>query len=138
MYRHPQEDWLIKYSGESKALRVNDDFLSAFSQDFLNEVKRLKLGGFVDIPVGNFKLSNLHEYPNLIVHNAPVVHFRQSDGRDLCVSKSLASVLHALQFESAATAVKEFGEQIGGTVNVVKKIATMPNPSSPIGSTCNN
>ena len=115
--------WLIKYSGESKALRVDDDFLSAFSQDFLNEVKRLKSSdGFVDIPVGDFKLSNLHEYPNLIVPNAPVVHFRQSDGQDLCVSKSLASVLHALQFESAATAVNDYGEEIRGTINAIKKI----------------
>ena len=113
---------MIKYSGESKALRVNDDFLSAFSQDFLNEVKRLKSDGFVDIHVGNFKLSNLQEYPNLIVPNAPMVHFRQSDGQDLCVSKSLASVLHALQFESAASAVNDYGEEIGGTINVVKKI----------------
>jgi uridine kinase len=45
---------LVHFSGESKALRVNDDFLSAFSQDFLNEVKHLKSGGFVDIPVGDF------------------------------------------------------------------------------------
>ena len=64
----------------------------------------MKSDGFVDIPVGIF-LSNLHEYPNLIAPNAPVVHFGQSDGQDLCVSKLLASVLHALQFESAATAV---------------------------------
>ena len=76
----------------------------------------------MDIPVGDFKLSNLHEYPNLIVPNAPVVHFRQSDGQDLCVSKSLASVLHALQYESAATAVNDYGEEIRGTINVIKKI----------------
>ena len=82
----------------------------------------MKSGGFVDIPVGDFKLSNLHEHPNLVVANAPMVHFRQSDGEDLCVSKSLASVLHALQFESAASLVNEFGEQMGGAVNVIKKI----------------
>jgi hypothetical protein len=89
--------WLVKYSGESKALHVNDDFLRAFSQDFLNDVKCLKSGGFVDIPVGDFKLSNVHEHPNLVVPNAPIVHFRQSDGQDMCVSKLLESVLHALQ-----------------------------------------
>ena len=83
----------------------------------------MKLGGFIDIPVGNFKLSNLLEHPNLVVPNAPVVHFRQSDGQDLWfVLKSLTSVLHALQYESAATAVNDNGEKIGGTVNVIKKI----------------
>jgi hypothetical protein len=51
-----------------------------------------------------------------------MVHFRQSDGQDLCVSNSLASVLHAPQFESAATDVNEYGEQIDGAVNVIKKI----------------
>ena len=74
----------------------------------------MKSGGFVDIPVGDFKLSNLDEHPNLVVANTPMVHFRQSDGEDMCVSKSLASVLHALQFERAASQVNEFGEQMVG------------------------
>jgi hypothetical protein len=85
-------------------------------------VKHLKSGGFVDIPVGDFKLSNLDEHPRLIVANAPVLHYRQSDGQDLCVSKLLASVLHALQFESAASQVNKFGEQMGGAVSVIKNI----------------
>ena len=38
--------WLVKYSGVSKAMHVNDDFLSAFSEDFINEVKHLKSDGF--------------------------------------------------------------------------------------------
>ena len=74
----------------------------------------MKSSSFVDIPVGDFKLSNLDEHPNLVVPNAQVLRYRQSDGQDLCVSKSLASVLHALQFESVATAVNESGEQRGG------------------------
>ena len=125
--------WLVKFAGETKALRVNDDFVSAFNPDFLNEVKRMKSGGFVDIPVGDFKLSNLEEHPKLVVANAPVLHYRQSDGQDLCVSKSLASVLHALQFESAASQVNEFGEKMGGAVNVIRKSATMLKKSSHIG-----
>ena len=56
--------------------------------------------GFVDIPVGDYKLSHLSEHPNLHVHGAPRVRFSQTDGQDLCVSKSLASALDALAWFS--------------------------------------
>ncbi len=51
----------------------------------LDEVKLLRCG-FVDIPVGDFKESHLHNHPNLMVPEAPSVHFVQLEGEDLCVS----------------------------------------------------
>ena len=66
---------------------------------YINELKRVKRG-FVDIPVGDYKVSHLSEHPNLHVHGAPRVRFPQTDRQDLCVSKSLASALDALRFRT--------------------------------------
>jgi hypothetical protein len=41
-----------------------------FWDAYISELKRVKKG-FVDIPVGNFKVSHLSEHPNLHVHGAP-------------------------------------------------------------------
>ena len=76
-------------------------------------------GGFVDIPVGDFKISHLNQHPELIRQDAPQVHFTQSDGEDLCVSKSLASVLHLIGFTEEAVQLDKYGreELAGGTPN---------------------
>ena len=53
----------------------------------------------MDIPVGNFKVSHLHEHQNLLIPaEAPRVHYYQSEGEDLCVLKSLASALNTIGF----------------------------------------
>ena len=80
----------------------------------------------MDIPVGDFKVSHLQQHPNLQIQNAPKVHFVQSDGDDLCVSKSLASALYALDdFKEEATRINEYGETDlkGGTVDAVGKVS---------------
>ncbi len=60
----------------------------------------------MDVPVGDFKHSHLHLHlhlhPHLEVPGAPTSCFTQKDGKDLCVSKSLASALHSLGFEKEA------------------------------------
>ena len=43
------------------------------------------------IPVGDYKPSRLAEHPNLKIIGGPTVNLVQSEGKDLCVSKSLAS-----------------------------------------------
>ena len=53
----------------------------------------------MDIQVGNFKVSHLHEHQNLLIPaEAPRVHYYQSEGEDLCVLKSLASALNTIGF----------------------------------------
>ena len=66
----------------------------------------------MDIPVGDFKASHLQQHPHLQTSkNAPKVHFVQSDGDDLCVSKLLASALYVLDdFKEEATRLNEYGE----------------------------
>ena len=97
--------------------------MKQFKKGFLEEVKRLRCG-FVDIPVGEFKDSHLHEYPKLLVPEAPHVHFVQSEGEDLCVSKSLASALHAIGFDNAAESINHYDESRlrGGTVDAIQKV----------------
>ncbi len=73
---------------------------------------------------GEYKPSHLHEHPNLKVIGAPNVHFNQSDGKDLCVSKSLASALYSIGFTKEAVEVDSFGEEImeGAVVNALEKV----------------
>ena len=115
--------WEVIFRGETKPIRTDDTFVNNFKKAFLDEVKRLRCG-FVDIPVGDFKVSHLQEHPNLQVHGAPRVHFVQSDGEDLCVAKSLASALYALDFTEEATRLNDYGEtQLrGGTVDAIVKV----------------
>jgi hypothetical protein len=89
-------------------MRADEEFVSNSKQNFLEEVKRMR-SGFVDIPVGGFKLSHLQEHPNLHVHGSPAVHFVQSDG-ELCVSKLLASVLHVLVRISRQVKISDIGK----------------------------
>ena len=58
------------------------------------------------------------------VIGAPKVHFNQSDGKDLCVSKSLASALYSIGFSKEAVEVDLFGEEImkGAVVNALEKV----------------
>jgi hypothetical protein len=62
-------------------------------------------GGWVGVPVGDYKPSHLHEHPNLKVIGAPKVSFNQSDGKDLCASKSLALALYSIGFTKDARTV---------------------------------
>jgi hypothetical protein len=115
--------WEVIFHGETKPMRTDDQFVSQFKKGFLEEVKRLRRG-FVDIPVGDFKVSHLKEHPNLLVPEAPSVHFVQSEGEDLCVSKSLASVFYVIGFVDQAVSINHYGERelSGGTVDAIRKV----------------
>ena len=83
--------WQVIFQDNSKPMRTDETFVREnFREAYINELKRVKRG-FVDIPVGDYKVSHLSKHPNLHVHGAPRVCFSQTDGQDLCVSKSLAS-----------------------------------------------
>ena len=107
-----------------KPRKTGDDMVFQFKERFLDEVKRMRSGGFVDIPVGDFKTSHLDEHPNLLVPGAPRVHFVQNDGEDLCVSKSFSSALYAIGFVDEAVGINNYGEtQLrGGTVDAIGKV----------------
>jgi hypothetical protein len=64
----------------------------------------------MDIPVGEYKVSQLHKYPHLRVLGAPTLKYIQCGGKDLCASKSLASALHRLGFLREAAIINDFGE----------------------------
>jgi hypothetical protein len=82
------------------------------------------LRGFVDVPVGDYKPSHLHNHPNLQCVGVPKVHFIQTDGKDLCVSKSLASASFAIGFHKEASIIDNFGEEIlrGAVVEALENI----------------
>ncbi len=52
------------------------------------------------------------------------MHLNQSDGKDLCVSKSLASALYSIGFTKEAVEVDSFGEEImkGAVLNALEKV----------------
>ena len=66
----------------------------------------------------------MQEHPNLHVHGLPTVHFVQSDGEGLCVSRLLPSILHVLGFTEEALMVDKYGksELVGGTVDAIGKV----------------
>jgi len=85
----------------------------AFGEAFVKELKMTgDVRGYVDVPVGDYTPSHLHCHPNLQSFGAPKVHFNQSNGKDLCVSKALASALYTIGFQEEATAIDSFGEEI--------------------------
>ena len=117
--------WEVKLHGEKDGMRVDDAFVQQFKQSFLDELKGLRCA-FVYIPVGDFKASHLQQHPNLQTISAPKVQFVQSDGDDLCVSKSLTSALYALDdVKEEAKRINEYRETDlkGGTVDAVGKVS---------------
>ncbi len=76
------------------------------------------------IPVDDFKELCLHNYPNLMVPEAPLARFEQLQGEDLCVSKSLANALYAIGFEGGAETINHYGEtQVrGDSVDAIQKV----------------
>ena len=108
--------WLARLSDGSTTTVTEDVIVNSFGKQYMEEVRNTHRG-FVDIPVGEFKMSHLHLHPHLQEPGAPRIQFVQSDGKDLCVSKALASVFYALNFQEEATKIDEFGEVIlGGNV----------------------
>jgi hypothetical protein len=117
----------VKWTGKmenGKDTTLEEDFVvMAFGDVFVKELK-MSPGGWVDVPVGDLKPSHLHKHPNLKIIGAPKVNFNQSDGKDLCVSKSLASALYSIGFTNEAFKVNSFGEEItkGAVVNALYRV----------------
>jgi hypothetical protein len=109
-----------------KETSLEEDFVvMAFGEAFVRELKLSgDVRGYVDVPVGDFKPSHLHEHPNLQILGAPDVQFNQTDGKDLCVSKSLASALFSIGFYEEACAIDNFGEAImkGAVVDALENV----------------
>jgi hypothetical protein len=117
------ERWVGKMEDGSECTLEEDEIRRAFGDAFANEVKSM-VRGFVDIPVGDCKLSHVIEHPNLKVIGAPVIHFHQTEGKDLCVSKSLASAFFNIGWHEQARQIDMFGETHlqGGAVEALKKV----------------
>ena len=116
--------WSGKFSNGKETTLDEEFVIMAFGEAFAHELKKNE-HGWVDVPVGDCKPSHLHEHPNLKVIGAPRVHFNQSDGKDLCVSKSLASALYATGFHDEAIKIDAFGEEIlkGAVCGALEKVA---------------
>lgn len=78
----------------------------------------------MDIPVGDYRKSTLHLYPSLCLNFAPIVYYTQTEGMDLCVSKSFASALHNIGLEKEAKELDTYAEhmQVGGKADTLKMV----------------
>jgi hypothetical protein len=116
--------WLARLSDGTTMNVAEGLLIDSFGKNFIDEVRSTQKG-FVDVPVGEFKISRLHLYPHLYQPGAPRVQFIQSDGKDLCVSKALASVFYALNFREEALKIDNYGEEIirGNVVDALKKVS---------------
>jgi hypothetical protein len=116
--------WQVIFQDDLRPMRTDETFVKAnFPDAYISELMRMKKG-FVDIPVGDFKVSHLSEHPSLHVHGAPRVRFPPTDGQDLCVSKSLASALFSLGFQGEAFRIEAYGitKLQGGAVDAFGKV----------------
>ena len=105
-------------------MTLDEDFVRAsFGNAFTNEMKKMNRG-FVDIPVGDYKASRLMDYPTLQSNMHVSLKYVQSEGKDLCVSKSLASVFSALGWHEESAKIDHFGEEIlkGMTMQALEKV----------------
>ncbi len=82
--------WQVIFQDNSRPMQTDETFVkSSFWDTYISKLMQVKKG-FVDIPVGDFKVSHLSELCSLHVHGTPRVRFSQTDEQGLCVSKSLA------------------------------------------------
>jgi hypothetical protein len=104
-----------KWTGKirnGRIVKLDEAFVRAsFGNAFADEMKKVQKG-FVDIPVGDFKHSRLHSHPHLVSSTCPRITFVQTEGKDLCVSKSLASAFFALGWHDQGRKIDDFGETI--------------------------
>ena len=117
------EKWVGRMNN-GKETTLDESFVRKnFGDAFTNELK-CSVRGYVDVPVGDCKPSHLHLYPHLEVPGAPPIRYKQKDGKDLCVSKSLASALHPLGFEKEAEEIDFYGEEIlkGAVVDALDRV----------------
>ena len=117
------EKWVGRMNN-GKETSLDESFVRKnFGNAFTDELK-ISRRGFVDVPVGDNKPSHLHLHPHLEFPGAPPVRYTQSNGKDLCVSKSLASALFPLGFTKEAEQIDCFGETIlkGAVVEALDRV----------------
>jgi hypothetical protein len=69
--------WQVIFQEDSRPMQTNETFVKAnFWDAYIGVLMRVKKG-FVDIPMGDFKVSHLSEDPSLHVHGAPRLCFSQ-------------------------------------------------------------
>ena len=105
-----EEGWKAKLANNKQVYVEEENLRSSFGDEFVDMVKSMRQG-FVDIPVGDYKKSTLHLYPNLCLRFAPRVQYKQTEGMDLCVPKSLASVLHSIGLKQEAKQINDLAER---------------------------
>ena len=118
------EKWLGRFANNGNTTVLEEEYVrKTFGDKFTDELKQVKRG-FVDIPIGDYKPSRLHLHPHLKLIGAPAIRYMQSEGNDLCVSKSLASALFALGWHDEAQRINKFGELIltGAVVNTMRRV----------------
>jgi hypothetical protein len=96
-----------------------------FGEAFVQELKMLgDVRGYVNVPVGDYKPSHLHDHPNLQSSGALDIHINQNNGKDFCFSKALASPLYAIGFQEEPTSIDSFGEEImkGAAVDALEMV----------------
>lgn len=118
-----EEAWKAKLSNHKEVHVTEEELRTNFGDTYVDMVKTMKQT-YVDIPVGDYKKSTLHLYPSLRLSTAPIIQYTQSEGMDLCVSKSLASVLHSIGLIKEAKEVDQYAEhfQIGGKAETLKLV----------------
>jgi hypothetical protein len=116
--------WQVIFQDNIRPMQTDEAFVKAhFPNAYISKLMQVKKG-FVDIPVGDFKVSHLCEHPSLHVNGAPRVCFSQTDGQDLCVSKSLALAPYLLGFQEEAFRIEAYGitDFQGGAVDAFVKV----------------
>ncbi len=78
--------WQVFFQDNLRSMQTDETFVKGnFPNAYISKLMQVKKG-FVDIPVGDFKVSHLSEHPSLQVHGAPRVGYSPTDGQDLCIS----------------------------------------------------
>ena len=125
----PRKDITVpaRWTGKTKKgdiVHLDEAFVRAsFGDAFTNEMMKMNRG-FIDIPVGDYKASRIHDYPSLQSVTSPPMQYMQSEGKDLCVSKSLASAFYALSWKKESEQIDAFGEEIlnGLVMHALEKV----------------
>ena len=100
---HPGK-WMVLYADGSSNDNIDEDFLiKEYSEDYVNMLKNMGTGKFVQIPQGANKESHLYKYPDLIKSDAPKLKYTQEGKIDTCVSKAFALVLHYAGYTEIAS-----------------------------------
>ena len=85
------------------------ELVELFGEKIITDLEKCLPNKMCNIPIGDSHPSCLHLYPHLQVANAPKLVYQQLPGEQMCVYKSLASVVHNLGWEQGAQFIIENG-----------------------------